>query len=127
MLESRAVNVDHLLPEPADPNTIDHFVYLHDVSFRAYESLLEMRGERSVPRIAYSKGVLELITPSRYHERDKTRFARLLEAWAEETGIQLEGVGSWTLKSGREERGAEPDECYTVGRVVGDAPIRICS
>jgi len=38
----------------------------------------------------------------------------------EETGIQLEGVGSWTLKSSREERGAEPDEGYTVGRVVGD-------
>jgi len=95
-------------------------VYLHDVSFRAYEALLEMRGERSVPRIAYSQGVLELMTPSRYHENDKTRFARLLEAWAEETGVQLEGIGSWTLKSSHEERGAEPDECYTVGRVVGD-------
>ena len=79
-----------------------------------------MRGERSVPRIAYSQGVLELMTPSRFHENDKKRFARLLEAWAEETGIQLEGVGSWTLKSRREERGAEPDECYTVNRIVGD-------
>ena len=114
------MNVAHPLPAPADPNAIDHFVYLHDVSFRAYEALLEMRGERSVPRIAYSQGVLELMTPSRYHENDKTRFARLLEAWAEETGVQLEGIGSWTLKSSHEERGAEPDECYTVGRVVGD-------
>jgi Uma2 family endonuclease len=114
------VNVAHQLREPADPNAIDHFVYLHDVSFRAYEALLEMRGERSVPRITYSKGVLELMTPSRFHENDKTRFARLLEAWGEEAGVQLEGVGSWTLKSSREERGVEPDECYTVGRVVSD-------
>jgi Uma2 family endonuclease len=113
------VNVAHSLPAPADPNAIDHFVHLHDVSFRAYEALLEMRGERTVPRIAYSKGVLELMTPSRFHENDKTRFARLLEAWAEETGVQLEGIGSWTLKSSAEERGAEPDECYTVGRVAG--------
>ncbi len=120
MLESRTVNVAQPLPAPADPNAIDHFVYLHDVSFHAYEALLEMRGERSLPRIAYSKGVLELMTPSRFHENDKKRFARLLEAWAEETGVQLEGIGSWTLKNSQEERGAEPDECYTVGRVVGD-------
>ena len=120
MLESRTVNGAHPLPDAADPSAIDHFVYLHDVSFRAYEAVLAMRGERSVPRITYSKGVLELMTPSRFHERDKTRFARLLEAWAEETGVQLEGIGSWTLKSSSEEGGAESDECYTVGRVVSD-------
>jgi Uma2 family endonuclease len=113
-----AVTAARPLPAPLDPTAIDHFVHLRDVSFRAYEALLEMRGERSVPRIAYSQGVLELMTPSRFHETDKTRFARLLEAWAEETGIQVEGFGSWTLKSSREERGAEPDECYTVGRIA---------
>ncbi|HYQ02513.1 MAG TPA: Uma2 family endonuclease [Polyangiaceae bacterium] len=112
------MSVAHPLADRPDPSAIDHFVYLRDVSFRDYEALLEMRGERSVPRIAYSQGVVELMTPSRFHEKDKTRFARLLEAWAEEMGIQLEGIGSWTLKNSREERGAEPDECYTVGRVV---------
>jgi Uma2 family endonuclease len=96
---------------------MDHFVYLRGVSFREYEALLEMRGDRCVPRVTYLEGVLELMSPSRYHENDKKRFARLLEAWAEETGIEIEGVGSWTLKSSKEERGAEPDECYTVGRV----------
>jgi Uma2 family endonuclease len=106
------------LPTPADPNAIDHFVYLRDVSFREYEALLAMRGDRSVPRITYLRGVLELMSPSRYHELDKKKLARLIEAWAEETGIQLEGVGSWTLKNSREERGAEPDECYAVGRVI---------
>lgn len=107
----------HDLPHPADPSTIDQFVYLHGVSFREYEALLQMRGDRSVPRITYLRGELELMTPSRYHENAKTRFARLLEAWAEETGTELEGVGSWTLKNSKEERGAEPDECYTVDRV----------
>lgn len=107
----------HDLPRPADPSGIDQFVYLHGVSFSEYEALLQMRGDRSVPRITYLRGELELMTPSRYHENDKTRFARLLEAWAEETGTELEGVGSWTLKNSKEERGAEPDECYTVNRV----------
>jgi Uma2 family endonuclease len=79
-----------------------------------------MRGDSSVPRVTFLRGELELMTPSRHHESDKKRFARLLEAWAEETGTELEGVGSWTLKNSKEERGAEPDECYTVGRVPVD-------
>lgn len=97
---------------------MDHFVYLRDVTWRQYEALLAMRGERSVPRITYLRGVLELMSPSRYHENDKKKLARLLEAWGEEKRITLEGVGSWTLKNSKEERGAEPDECYTVGRVA---------
>jgi Uma2 family endonuclease len=112
------VTVAHDLPRPADPGSFDQFVYLHGVGFQEYEALLQMRGDRSVPRITYLHGELELMTPSRYHEIDKKRFARLLEAWAEETDTELEGIGSWTLKNSKEERGAEPDECYTVGRVA---------
>jgi Uma2 family endonuclease len=92
-------------------------VYLRNVSWREYEAVLSMRGESATPRLTYLKGVLELMSPSRFHEMDKKRFARLLEAWAEAKGLALEGVGSWTLKNSREERGAEPDECYCLGRV----------
>ncbi|MFZ5897505.1 MAG: Uma2 family endonuclease [Myxococcota bacterium] len=106
------------VPEPVDPSTMDHFVYLRDVSWREYEALLSMRGERSTPRITYLSGVVELMTPSRYQEADKKKLARLLEAWAEEAGVMLEGVGSWTLKNQDEGRGAEPDECYTLSRVA---------
>lgn len=105
------------LPEPVDPSTMDHFVYLH-VDWRGYEQLLAMRGESSVPRITYINGLAELMSPSRYHEIDKTRFARLLEAWSEVAGIPLEGYGSWTLNDEEADRGAEPDECYTVRRVA---------
>jgi Uma2 family endonuclease len=105
------------LAAPPDPSTIDHFVYLR-VGWSDYEKLLAMRGESSVPRITYLEGVVELMSPSRYHELDKKRFARLLEAWSEVAGVQLEGYGSWTLKDEEEDRGAEADECYTVGRTA---------
>jgi len=105
------------LPVPADPDAVDHFVYLRNVSWSEYEAVLAMRGESSVPRITYLEGVLELMSPSRYHEIDKTRLARLLETWAEQKRIRLEGIGSWTLKNRKEERGAEPDECYMIDRV----------
>lgn len=108
------------LAPPPDPDAMDHFVYLHG-SWEDYERLLAMRGEGSVPRITYLEGLIELMSPSKYHEIDKKRFARLLEAWAEESGVDLEGYGSWTLKRKRAKRGAEADECYTVNRrAVGE-------
>ena len=106
-----------LLPEPVDPKTMDHFVYLH-VDWNGYQQLLAMRGESSVPRITYLEGTAELMSPSRYHEIDKTRFARLLETWSEIANVPLEGYGSWTLEDEEAERGAEADECYTVRRVA---------
>ncbi|HVS22593.1 MAG TPA: Uma2 family endonuclease [Gammaproteobacteria bacterium] len=104
---------------PPDPRTIDHFVYLR-VGWDDYEKLLAMRGENSVPRITYLNGVVELMSPSNYHELDKKRFARLLEAWSEVAGVELEGYGSWTLTDEEQEVGAEADECYTVGRLARD-------
>ena len=98
---------------------MDHFVYLH-VDWQGYQQLLAMRGESSVPRITYLEGLAELMSPSRYHEIDKTCFARLLEAWSEIAGVPLEGYGSWTLEDEEADRGAEADECYTVGRVKSD-------
>jgi Uma2 family endonuclease len=106
-----------LITEPADPKTMDHFVYLR-VDWQGYQQLLAMRGESSVPRITYLEGLAELMSPSRYHEIDKKRFARLLEAWSEVAGVPLEGYGSWTLEDEEAARGAESDECYAVRRVV---------
>jgi Uma2 family endonuclease len=105
------------IPEPVDPKTMDHFVHLR-VDWQGYQQLLALRGESSVPRMTYLKGVVELMSPSRYHETDKKRFARLLEAWSEFAGVPLEGYGSWTLEDEEEDRAAEPDECYMARRVA---------
>lgn len=109
------------IPSPPDPKLVDQRVYLHRVSWEDYEALLRARGESSAVRITYLEGTVELMAPSRYHERDKKRLARLLEVWAEERGVELEGYGSWTVKSEEDERGAEADECYVVGPHDPDA------
>ena len=93
----------------------DQRIFMRGVTWSEYEALLAIRGERAGIRIAYLKGDLELMTPSIDHESIKTRIARLLECCAEERGIDLNGYGSWTIKSAPRERGAEPDECYIVG------------
>lgn len=106
-----AVASQTLAPDPR----VDQRVILHGVPWWQYEALLAMRGERSAPRITYLRGELELMSPSYDHEEVKTRLARLVEAWAEEAGVPLTGLGSWTLRHADAARGAEPDECYALG------------
>ena len=90
----------------------DQIVLLNHADWSDYERLLEIRGESAVPRLTFIDGVLELMTPSRYHEFDKTILGRLIETWAIEVGVAMDGAGSWTIKSKLAKRGAEPDECY---------------
>jgi len=96
----------------------DHVVLLRDAAWSDYQRVLELRGERPIPRLAYLEGVLELMTPSRHHEALKSLIGQLVEVWCLERGIEFSAYGSWTLESKRTERGAEPDECY----VFGDVP-----
>lgn len=108
--------------EPYDDH--DHVVVLHAVPWSLYESLLDARGDSSVPRITFLDGELELMTPAWNHEEWKTRLARLFEAWCDERGIDVVGVGSWTLRKKRKRAGAEPDECYVV-RPDGRLPVEV--
>ena len=110
-------------PEPpADPSSVDHRVVLHGVSWEQYEAILAIRGDEGGTRLTYLQGELEIMTPSRQHETLKTLFGRLLEAYAEEAGIELNGAGSWTIRSAPKERGLEPDECYVIGDRETEVP-----
>jgi Uma2 family endonuclease len=95
---------------------------MHNVPWSHYEVLLALRGERSVPRLAYLEGTLEIMSPSETHERLKSRIGRLIEVYLLHRDLEFEAVGSWTLKSAPELRGAEPDECYKVGDLQGEVP-----
>jgi len=94
--------------------TADQRVIMYGVSWAQYEAHLTMRGEKSVPRIAYLRGTLELMSPSRDHERITSWIGRLIEVYAEECDIPLAPYRSWTLKH-LDQAGAEPDECYIFG------------
>jgi Uma2 family endonuclease len=96
----------------------DNIVVIRNATWADYQRHLELRGDKSVPRISYLEGTLELMTPSRIHEWQKSVIGRLVEAWCFETGVEISPYGSWTLEKKEVERGAEPDECY----VVGDDP-----
>jgi Uma2 family endonuclease len=99
--------------------TADQRVVMHGVPWSHYEALVALRGEASSPRVAFLDGALELMTPSKDHQRNKSYIGRLLEAWALDRGVDLSPYGSWTLKSAPRQSGAEPDECYIVGEDQG--------
>lgn len=100
----------------------DHIVQLDGVTWEDYERILEIRGDRSAPRISYLEGVLEIMSPSRSHESIKSVIGRLVEAYCFERNIRFTAVGAWTLKEKKEDRGAEPDECYIFGDPDRDRP-----
>ena len=97
------------------PST-DHRVTLHSISWAHYEMLLAIRGDDTGVRMTYLRGELELMSPSADHEGIKKGLARLLEAYAEEQEVDLNGYGSWTIRKATQARGIEPDECYMLGR-----------
>jgi Uma2 family endonuclease len=101
-------------PAP-DPARVDHRVLLHGVSWAQYEALADARGESPVPRMTFLLGDLEIMSPSVEHQSIKKMWARLLEAYCEEAGIELVGFGSWTVRSEPAARAVEPDECYVIG------------
>jgi Uma2 family endonuclease len=94
----------------------DHIVVVRNAVWSDYQRLQELRGERPVPRLAYLKGALELMSPWREHEALKSLIGQLVEAWCLERGMEFKAFGSWTLESKETDRGVEPDECYVFGR-----------
>jgi Uma2 family endonuclease len=108
------------------PSTESRLI-LYGVSWQEYEILGATLGNRPNLRMNYLEGTLEIMAPSREHETIKTIIARLLEAYAEEKDIALNGYGSTTFKKQAKQRGLEPDECYCVGemREVPDIALEV--
>lgn len=106
-------------PHPVFPGeyvpTADQRIVLHSVPWTHYEAQLALRGDVSSPRISYLDGSMELMSPSKDHERVKSYIGSLIEAFAVERGIELSPYGSWTLKAAAKQAGVEPDECYLIG------------
>lgn len=95
------------------PPTVAEHIVLNDVSWEAYECLLEAVGDRRL-RHSYDEGTLEIMSPLKRHDRVKKLLARLIEMAAYELDIEIQGIGSTTLRRAERRQGLEPDECYYV-------------
>ena len=116
----RQRTVPHAFTAP--PEDVDQRVILNGMTWKDFEIMLVLRGDRGGVRMAFLNGAIELMSPSINHEGVKTMIGRLVEAYSDEEGFDLNGYGSWTLKNELLEKGAEPDECYVLGAAHKDVP-----
>lgn len=97
----------------ADPIAVQRRVTLRGVSWELYQSMLAELAQSHV-RLTYDRGRLEIMSPTSIHEQVKTVTARVIEAYADLTDMEIEGFGSTTYDREDLQKGLEPDECYYV-------------
>ena len=88
-------------------------VVIDGVSWQLYQQMLAEIGDGHT-RLTYDQGRLEIMSPTPRHELIKTILGRLVEAYADEMDIAIEGFGSTTFDREDLQKGLEPDECYYV-------------
>jgi Uma2 family endonuclease len=106
-------------PARAVKTVAEQRMLIRDVDWRTYVILRELLDRPSL-KMTYCEGALELMTPSHRHEAVKKNWARLLETFALELDVPLNGYGGPTLRREEHERGLEPDECYCLRRIMED-------
>lgn len=88
-------------------------VVLHNISWRAYETLLADLGESHV-RLTYDEGDLEIMTLSFGHENAGEWIGRLIFFLALELKVPLCSGGGTTLKKALRKKGLEPDKSFWI-------------
>ncbi|MBW4512094.1 MAG: Uma2 family endonuclease [Scytonematopsis contorta HA4267-MV1] len=89
-------------------------VLLRDVTWQEFETILDELGEHRVARIAYDKGMLEIMAPLPEHEDNKEIISDLVKALLEELDIEFRSLGSTTFKKESMAQGIEPDQCFYI-------------
>lgn len=89
-------------------------VLLRDVTWEEFETILDELGEHRATRIAYDRGVLEIMAPLPEHEFSKEIISDLVKALLEELDIEFISLGSTTFKNQAMAQGIEPDQCFYI-------------
>ena len=80
------------LDRPADGS-----VRLSNVPWDVYQTLRSEAENRHV-RMTYDRGFLEMMSPSKRHERVAYLIGRLIDAWTEERSLGVQGCRTTTFQ-----------------------------
>ena len=89
-------------------------VLLRDVTWQEFEGIVDELGEHRATRVAYERGVLEIMAPLPEHEFSKEIIGDLIKALLEELDIEFLSLGSTTFKNQAMLQGIEPDQCFYI-------------
>ncbi|MGP1383716.1 MAG: Uma2 family endonuclease [Thainema sp.] len=85
---------------------------LRDVNWAEFEAILVELGNHRGTRIAYDRGVLEIMAPLPEHEYFKETISDAVKDICEELDLDYESYGSTTWRKQTEQAGLEPDNCF---------------
>jgi Uma2 family endonuclease len=91
-----------------------HRVVMYDADWPTYTRLVRIFAERPAWRLTYDRGVLEIMSPLKSHERGSALLDRFVAVLTEELNLPLQSGGSTTLRRRRKKKGLEPDRCYWI-------------
>jgi Uma2 family endonuclease len=112
------MSIAEALKPPSTPTRMldavppDTRVVFHDVTWDAYESLVDALGERENCRVAFDGKDIEMMTLGPSHERQRSRVDWFIMIVAEELRIRNEPMGSTTWRRKGLKRAIESDLCY---------------
>lgn len=88
-------------------------IELHNISWETFEIMLKEMGDHRSVRVAYYRGVLELMSPSSKHERANRLLERFIVAITEALELEVCSLGSTTWKKDQM-AGVEADSCFYI-------------
>lgn len=88
-------------------------VTIEDVSWQEFESILEELGEKRSARLAYYRGILQIMVPLPEHEIPKDIISDIVKLLLKSTGKKYQPFGSTTFKQ-EGIAGIEPDACFYI-------------
>lgn len=91
----------------------DSVVQLREIGWDVYVALRASPENRNV-RMTYDRGTLEIMFPSKLHERIAELLGRMVQTWTEQRGIPIQSCGSVTFQRPDLARGLEPDKCFYI-------------
>ncbi len=92
----------------------DERVVVPHVSWETFERLLADDKDRRVPRMTYDQGVLELVTPSKPHERAGATITRFVDIVGAVLGIPIQSTAATMYRRSDLKRGFEADASFYI-------------
>ncbi|HBB33064.1 MAG TPA: hypothetical protein DDZ80_29950 [Cyanobacteria bacterium UBA8803] len=90
-------------------------ITIRDLTWEQFEAILEEREvEGARTRIAYSKGILEIMSPLPIHERPHRIIGYIVTTILDVEERDWEDFGSTTFRKKAKEAGIDPDTCFYI-------------
>lgn len=99
-----------------------------NVSWETYEHLLAGLSPSTGVRVFYDHGRMEAVSPTSSHEKPVEIIATLVRVFRDQLDIDVESLGSTTLRLQIKAKGAEPDDSFYIqhaAQVIGKADLKL--